>query len=606
MTAGIAIRQPAPLPALTTGDPALDAAVEAVVRAYEAKGIADTSPLDGAGGRLAPALVPALLDGGETRWDEDAAQALSATELAARKAEADQRYRANNARRGVLMALLDELERDAVGQARLREALSFPGNADLRALVADAVYRSGTTADLTALAAAFPEEGGSVFAFAARMGLAADYAASLTDRLRALPPEALATVFRAAGMARIAVPAGWEPALVAALPTLASSFAAPLLRQLPPGPGRLDALLALPGDRAVATELAGFDTPATLKRLAAMVSETTLADAVVRAALQQSRHPDAAHAALAIVAALSGDRPARTKPFEALAKALCAKHGVTPAKKPRGAKPGPLPAVPWPAAPPPIALPPSAPELHGTIAAALSEAFPAADRAAVAAVLSPAVRLGAARVDESELALGASKLGGRPDLPEGVAWPEHGGVAMTFVAQLRLAEVAGLGVCPPLPSSGILAFFVADEALDEAPSAGAVRFIPDGAPLTRRDPPPTFQKHRAGRPARQPHPACRLSFAATAQLAAPSHPAAWSAGYAAVQARFAHPPAHTLLGFPDGWQGDLTGGLRQLLAVVPEPQAAMAWGDAQALWFRIRDADLAAGAFGEVAVQLGG
>jgi hypothetical protein len=602
MTVRIAIRQPVPLPALTTGDAALDAAVRAVVLAYESGGLADTSPLDGAGGRLASALVPELLDGGETRWDDDAARVLSAVDLAARKAEADQRYRANNVRRGVLMALLAELECDAVGQARLREALSFSGNADLYALVADAVYRSGTPADLEALAAAFPEAGGSVFAFAARMRLSADYAPSLTGRLGAMPPEALATVFRAAGMAQIVVPVGWESALVASLPTLAASYVAPLLRQLPPGPDRLDALLALPADRAVATELAGFDTPAALRRLADMVSETTLADSVVRAALQRSIHADAAHAALAIVAALSGDRPARKKPFEALAKELCAKHGVTPPKKPRGAKAGPLPAVAWPPAPPPIALPPSVPGLYAEIAAALAEA----GVTATASVLSPAVRLGAERVDESALSVGDSKLGGRPDLPEGVAWPEHGDVAMTFVAQLRLADVAGLGVSPPLPSSGLLAFFVADEGLDEAPSVGAVRFFADGVALTRQDPPPSYQKHRVGRSARQPHPACRLSFAATAQLAAPSHPAAPGAGYASVQARYAHPPAHTLLGFPDGWQGDLTGGLRQLLAVYPEPQAALAWGDEQALWFRIREADLAAGRFGDVAVQLAG
>ena len=70
MSQRLSIRLPPPLPPLTTGDAALDAALRAIVDAYETRGIADTQPLVGAGGRLAPALVPELLDGGETRWDE--------------------------------------------------------------------------------------------------------------------------------------------------------------------------------------------------------------------------------------------------------------------------------------------------------------------------------------------------------------------------------------------------------------------------------------------------------------------------------------------------------------------------------------------------------
>lgn len=54
-----------------------------------------------------------------------------------------------------------------------------------------------------------------------------------------------------------------------------------------------------------------------------------------------------------------------------------------------------------------------------------------------------------------QLPLGASRLGGLPDLPAGVAWPERDGVPMEFIAQLRLADVSD----PRLPATGSLAFF---------------------------------------------------------------------------------------------------------------------------------------------------
>lgn len=53
------------------------------------------------------------------------------------------------------------------------------------------------------------------------------------------------------------------------------------------------------------------------------------------------------------------------------------------------------------------------------------------------------------------LPLGASRLGGVPDLPPGAAWPERDGVPMELIAQLRLADVRD----PRLPAAGSLAFF---------------------------------------------------------------------------------------------------------------------------------------------------
>jgi uncharacterized protein YwqG len=58
-----------------------------------------------------------------------------------------------------------------------------------------------------------------------------------------------------------------------------------------------------------------------------------------------------------------------------------------------------------------------------------------------------------------ELKLGASRFGGVPDLPPGVDWPDRDGVPMEFIAQIRLADVAGLDPQHRLPPTGSLAFF---------------------------------------------------------------------------------------------------------------------------------------------------
>src|SRR4051812_29697855 len=72
-----------------------------------------------------------------------------------------------------------------------------------------------------------------------------------------------------------------------------------------------------------------------------------------------------------------------------------------------------------------------------------------------------------AAIDTSPAAV--TKLGGEPDLPRGLRWPERAPYALTdqrqrhvshdaapldFVAQINLAEVAAIGCDLPLPKSG--------------------------------------------------------------------------------------------------------------------------------------------------------
>ena len=75
------------------------------------------------------------------------------------------------------------------------------------------------------------------------------------------------------------------------------------------------------------------------------------------------------------------------------------------------------------------------------------------------ALARPSIRLMPTEVNESTLQLGASKLGGLPDLPQGTAWPEKQGQPQSFIAQIRLEDVHSYDVDKVLPEKGMLWFF---------------------------------------------------------------------------------------------------------------------------------------------------
>lgn len=72
-------------------------------------------------------------------------------------------------------------------------------------------------------------------------------------------------------------------------------------------------------------------------------------------------------------------------------------------------------------------------------------------------------KIGRKRCEQSELARGASRLGGSADLPAGFAWPVFEERPLAFIAQFDLATLPRSS--RELPSSGTLAFFYDDEAM---------------------------------------------------------------------------------------------------------------------------------------------
>ena len=61
---------------------------------------------------------------------------------------------------------------------------------------------------------------------------------------------------------------------------------------------------------------------------------------------------------------------------------------------------------------------------------------------------------------ESQLEIGQTKIGGQPDLPDGIKWPQFkDGKPLAFLAQINLGDVAAVTELSALPKTGIIYFF---------------------------------------------------------------------------------------------------------------------------------------------------
>ena len=93
----------------------------------------------------------------------------------------------------------------------------------------------------------------------------------------------------------------------------------------------------------------------------------------------------------------------------------------------------------------------------------------AGEAEAIMACVRPAVRMHVTRTEMADLARGASRLGGQPDLPADLHWPANPGNdarPLEFLAQIDLAEAARVCRLPDLPDTGWLVVFY---DLDDSP-----------------------------------------------------------------------------------------------------------------------------------------
>lgn len=73
--------------------------------------------------------------------------------------------------------------------------------------------------------------------------------------------------------------------------------------------------------------------------------------------------------------------------------------------------------------------------------------------------VKPSIAIETHRVDEKALPIGSSKIGGSPDLPYDIAWPEYRGHALDFVAQINLSDIRKNNLEQLYPPTGMLYFF---------------------------------------------------------------------------------------------------------------------------------------------------
>ncbi len=120
------------------------------------------------------------------------------------------------------------------------------------------------------------------------------------------------------------------------------------------------------------------------------------------------------------------------------------------------------------------------------------------------------IRLMPRAVGEAQLKVGASKIGGIPDLPAEVNWPQWKGVPQSFIAQVNLDEVCPYDTDKLLPQRGMLWFFydAKQETYGEDPAdhgGWQVLFRENGSNLQRATIPATV-------PTESQFQACSIDF----------------------------------------------------------------------------------------------
>jgi uncharacterized protein (TIGR02996 family) len=142
----------------------------------------------------------------------------------------------------------------------------------------------------------------------------------------------------------------------------------------------------------------------------------------------------------------------------------------------------------------------------------------------------PALRMKKAKGSDRKIAVGASKVGGLPDLPPGFPWPpggdchaiynlDTGGTDRLagFLAQVNFAEIADTQAAQGLPRAGVLSFFCFQDIENDNPDAIGTKavFFPDPAGLVRTKPPKELTEGNGVMPSQ------RLTFEETLDLPEP-------------------------------------------------------------------------------------
>ena len=131
-------------------------------------------------------------------------------------------------------------------------------------------------------------------------------------------------------------------------------------------------------------------------------------------------------------------------------------------------------------------------------------------------VSKASIRLYTTPAGEYDISIGASRVGGVPDVPPGFTWPDLKGVPQSFIAQIYLDEVRKYDTNGALPQSGMLWFFYDAQqetyGADPADLGGWRVIFSDNYSGLQRTPAP------ANLPAASQFKACSTSFASEITL----------------------------------------------------------------------------------------
>ncbi len=254
---------------------------------------------------------------------------------------------------------------------------------------------------------------------------------------------------------------------------------------------------------------------------------------------------------------------------------------------------------------------PASPPPESSLAAQRKDLLEAFAEAGIAkdvatALIRPGIQLFSTRTEDAVIPVGATKLGGCPDLPKGMEWPRLGHQIFSFVAQLRMEDLTPLDVDGLLPKKGLLSFFVQDEFGEPLDYLGAVKVMLLDGPLERATVPEGFDLRPHEHVFREPFAACTLRAWQMLGVPPHAHPLATrlvpeDKSDAYTDSVFTYSSgANQLLGFREHDNGEQTDDMELLFLCKSDDEAGMEWGDVQDLAFMLPRAALLAGDFTKV------
>jgi uncharacterized protein YwqG len=200
----------------------------------------------------------------------------------------------------------------------------------------------------------------------------------------------------------------------------------------------------------------------------------------------------------------------------------------------------------------------------------------------ILSLVKPCIYMTRRAVDANSIPVGASKLGGLPDLPPDFQWPYYGEKPLTFIGQFRFSEFSHLDPNGTLPQRGILYYFIeTDEMIFgsyDQRSAWRMFYVEDENKSLVRSVHPTYQAEYRFIQALQSHQVvCEkclslptifgveaaeygIDFLDDRDVESPYYH--WSASselmaYSKLE-KLVHPsPCHYWLGHPQRWQGSV-------------------------------------------------